>query len=206
MVGQRRTLAGVEWWQTLLVAAVAPAVTAVALVWQNRENNKRDDRRRADDAAERERERQASAAREANARRHSIRDHWREERKEAHAAYLATIESANTQFERQILGLSIDDDSAGISNEMVQEVRESLAAVQILSLPLTRQRAEEAFERLKKTDAAVFGFRVLQGIKLTAEDRARRDEARGELETLKLARAEYLDAVRQELGTEEADL
>lgn len=186
-----RSLTVVQWWQTLLIAVLTPAVTAVALLWQNRVNNKREDRRRAGDADERERE-----------RRYAVRDHWREERKEAHAALLADFQSARDELHRQVNQSGHDAPGAGLDSKFVQEAQEHLAAVQMLSLNVTREAAEAAFDAFTGADGGAFAYRILLGKRLTEEDRERRMEARRALIKLRTEHVAYLDAVRKELGTE----
>lgn len=193
---------GVDWWQTLLVAVTTPAVTAAALIWQNQANNDRDGRRRADEAAERERERESIATREARVRSQAIHDFWRGERRQAHVAYLASLELVNAEFVRQIM--NADRDSAkGLRDDVLRQVREHLAGVQLLSLPSTRLCAEEAFEMLVETNLKVFTFRVSLGPMWTTDDQQRSADADSRRMDLNVARAAYLNAARIELGAEE---
>jgi hypothetical protein len=188
--GRSPTLWRVEWWQTLLISVLTPAVTACALLWQSRLNNDREDRRHRLEVADRSRD-----------RRHAIRDHWREERRDAHVALLADFEAVAKELERQIM---FGSEVGGIDDGLVEQVREHFASVQILSLADTRTAAEEAFAAFTHADGAAWGL-VAIGVRRGETEAELRRGVRTAIADLKKATARYLDAVRKEIGTDEDD-
>lgn len=194
ITARSRTLWRVEWWQTLAISVLTPAVTAAALLWQNAVNNRRDDKRRVLEASERDRD-----------RRYVVIDQWRGERKVAHAALLADFEAAADELSRQLSRISNADVPVGLADEVTQEVREHFAAVQILSLPSTRTVAEEAFKAFNRADMDTWAYLALSDDPPTEDDkRSLKAPALTAVEELRKASAIYLDAVRKEIGTEES--
>ena len=61
-----------EWWQTLIIATAPALVTLLGLLYQQRSNNEREDRRRAEDATQRERDRQHQAEQATSERNHQV--------------------------------------------------------------------------------------------------------------------------------------
>lgn len=72
-------------------AIVNALITALSLIYQNKRNGEREDRRRAEDATERQRDREAEANARAVERRQVLDDHWRDERRSAHVELLAAL-------------------------------------------------------------------------------------------------------------------
>jgi uncharacterized membrane protein len=70
-------LAGVTWWQTLLVAVVPVLVTLIVTSWA-------ESRRRREDADQREKERKAQDAHREQERRRAVQDAWRTDKLQAH--------------------------------------------------------------------------------------------------------------------------
>lgn len=164
-------------------------MTAAALLWQTRVNNDREDRRIALESTERD-----------QARRHSVRDHWREERKEAHTALLADFEAAAKDLSRQTR--REEDEPSGVSEALTQRLSEHFATVQMLSLGDTRTAAEKAFEAFARADNEAWTFALIGGITEADDDEMRVKAQTAVLEFRKVV-ALYLDAVRKEIGTDE---
>lgn len=74
------------WWQTLIVAVVPVLLTLLITNWA-------ESKRRAQDATQRELDRQVEAHHRAEARRHALDDHWRAARLNAHRAMLGSLQN-----------------------------------------------------------------------------------------------------------------
>lgn len=105
---------------------------------------------------------------------------------------------------RQISPFSDDDDEpTGLPEEVTQQIREHLAAVQILSLPSTRMVAEAAFARYSEADLATWASGA-EAESFPAEYHEEfRVTAKGAIADLRTATALYLNFLRKEIGTDE---
>lgn len=70
------------------------AITAASLIYQNKQNNEREVTRRQDEAAEREKDREAEARARLESRLAAREDHWRDKRLEAAKEFLDCSEGA----------------------------------------------------------------------------------------------------------------
>lgn len=113
------------WWGAVIEGFVPAAVAAGALLFQSHRTERREDRRRKEDAGERDKERQHALQLADVARRQSVTDAWREDRKKAHAeAFAALVDYRRTFY---VLNLQI-------TPEMLKAQARSRAAVSVVKL------------------------------------------------------------------------
>lgn len=200
-----------SWLQTLLIASVPSLITAVALTWQNRQNNVRDEARRKDDANERDKDRQHSTRQAEQLRREALGDHWREERKQAHVALLASFQQAY-DFLNSLTGMGIQatglfdvepdqEAETDFPGELSTSMRSQLATVQVLATTSTSAAAQAAFDAFNHAEIEAFMAEYARHSHTEDVFKDRVDRARYHLATAVSHRDDYLAAVREELGT-----
>lgn len=153
------TIRGMEWWQTLIVAAVPAVVTAAALLYQTHQNNDREDKRRTAEAEERDKDRKHQLQIAASERQHVVTDAWRDDRKNAHAEAFAALDDDHRQF---VVGLVVP---MRITPEMLKAQARSRAGVSVVKLygsQAAASLAAQAHTKLAQIQAemGLFGVRT----------------------------------------------
>ncbi len=210
-----------EWWQTLMVAAVPAAVTAISVLWANAGERRRDVERHRVEVAERSEERRHSRELAELAHRHDLdsaelqhgrqlRDRWRDERKAAHAAVLAALDALLAHVDRERSELwSRAPWEGGPSSELTGPVVEARAVVDLVGSEKACAALDEA---VLQASAHVFNVWVAlvdrsprtgeseeDATARTSETATSLDEDRRQL---LLAVELYRQAAREELETE----
>jgi hypothetical protein len=210
-----------EWWQTMLIAAVPAAVTAVSVLWTSARAQRREDARRAQESAEREAERShqrrlAASGHEHEIRKaelehgHGLRTGWRDERKAAHAEVLAALQSLYSCIRKESGSIwETDVYVAGIDPALYERVAQGKATVGLIGSSGSCEALDAAVDALQAYDLSTF-FALVDRVpkegesEEEAKERKRQnlresDEARA---AAHLAIEQYRRSVREELETE----
>jgi multidrug efflux pump subunit AcrA (membrane-fusion protein) len=195
--------------------AWAALVTGVFLTGQNWLNNRREDRRRQADAAERQADRELQLKQAEQARADARAETWRESRQEAHEALIAVLRKANKTVSSTLLYLRSDGtfwstetgeapegDTDLLDEAEEEELNEALARVEIVGSEASRQAASAAVSQIMSMHERYWALTVLYSLEGYGEKRG--DAAKrlkGKEESLKGNLDAYIDAVRRDLGT-----
>ncbi|MFS3128295.1 hypothetical protein ACLM5J_07805 [Nocardioides sp. Bht2] len=184
-------------------------ITTSALVAQGWLAGRREERVRRDDHRERSRDRLAETRRREQERADALAEHWRDERKRAHAdlleAYSLAIDAFRSASSKaslaRLFGYSKEDrkpfqDAAAEAHELVEK---QLAIVHLLASTSAAKAAEVAVGRLRGVWVMLISFDMYE------KDPEKWDEsvtkAQERLSTVYEARDAYREAARQDIGT-----
>lgn len=195
-------------------AAWAAIVTGVFLTGQNFLNNRRDDKRRTDDATERQAEREFQSKQTEQARADARRETWREERMNAHEALITHLRAAVAECRIHSVRFSakngewIGRDEHWREGLLTTAQRDALddavARVEIVASEDCRRLAEEATDVLRQIEMKFWLLSLIYAAN-GDEDLGKRLEAlagvRSESTELRKAVNRYIAAARNDLGT-----
>lgn len=204
--------------QILLQVTVPAAITAGALIWQNIQNNKREDRRREEDQSERQKDREHQTA-EANAERRAqqdrayedkraaVEERWRDQRLEAHTNLLDLISQRNEQCRANILKLDLasTDYEHQDNDALLAEINAANARVQLLASKSSAAAAEYARDKCVLLDMQVWTAIIVRGPYGNHDPKQLADSvtrAKSALEAAKTALEAYRGKARADLGTD----
>lgn len=194
--------------------AWAALVTGVFLTGQNFLNNRRDDKRRKDDAAERKADRQFQLDQAERARSDARVDTWREERMSAHDALITQLRIVQRTIHTRLARYhpSTADYIGGQASwsPILQDdnhekaLEDAGARVEIVASEAAKQLAVETLGLIGKMDTEYWFLAVIH----TGDEPERQEERKKSLAKLKGWENQmkemidsYIAAVRKDLGT-----
>ena len=189
--------------------ALAALITASALMWQQSNATRREDERRKDEAAERERDREHQTQLAENAStaefnrlvllyEQQVANSWREDRIKMHARALEVFArgfSAVMEFAisaEKLPGNQIHRRADGkglLGHDLIEHLIETKAQIDLLASETARSHGTDAYQALRDLDAAAsLGYRTASEVRRTYT-------------VFIEARSQYQEAARNELGT-----
>lgn len=185
-------------------SGISAGITAAALVLVTLFNNNREQTRLAAEGAERQKDRDHQATEALTARGQAVEDHWRDERLQAHAAYLAAVERLRREVDDVTRSARLFLPRPPTSSEDRDALRDAWSRVQMLG----------SREAVEKGGGLYFRCQVMQGYIANAppdweasDDATRRRDGLvididRNLADLNNFLSAYLSAARRDIGTE----
>ncbi len=186
-----------EWWQTLLVAAVPAAVTLGGVLYQQARADRRELAYRKADREERAREQELAAKSSARDRQHALDDSWRLERRDAHAELLSVFDRCFSEMLEFVFAAeeAPPEEKCGVwptpilPRELGEDLLRSKSLVDLLASDVARTAADEVYQAVQDIDtAAALGMRKNSNVRKRYHD-------------FHHFMREYRDAARRDIGT-----
>lgn len=199
-------------------ALISSVATAVTLMVQTFLTNRRDDRRRGEDAIERQRERVFQADQAAAERNHQENlasesrlearaDAWRLDRREAHALLFVSLQAYRAGAAKVLSWAEVDSDghlTQGkgqldiASDQEREDLKSRWAEIQLLASDEARRRGRIAVDQAFNLELDVW---IASTISRGRGEEHKAAKLRAQMMRLAGAIDSYVDAVRDDLGT-----
>jgi len=186
-----------EWWQTLIVAAVPAAVTLAGVLFQQARADRRELAYRKADRDERTREQELAAKEAARSRQYALDDSWRVERRNAHAELIGGFDRCFSDMLDFVYSAreAPPDEKCGpwetpvLSLELSKDLNRSKVLVDLLASDAAQTAADNVYQAIQDIDSAAgLGLRTNRHVGERYDDFHRFMD-------------QYRDAARRDIGT-----